>query len=48
MTDHDALVRHVNQMLAIRALAVLAAGLFELLAADPPILERDLLHDRAR
>ena len=44
--EHDLAVGYALQMLAVRTLAVTIGGLHELVARDPTVLERDLLHDR--
>ena len=46
--EHDLTVGYALEMLAVGALAVTLRGLHELVARDPTVLERDLLHDRDR
>lgn len=46
--EHDLAVGYTLEVLAARALAVTLRGLHELVARDPTVLERDLLHDRDR
>lgn len=46
--EHDLTVGYALEMLAVGALAVTLGGLHELVAHDPTVLERDLLHDRDR
>ena len=46
--EHDLAVGYTLEVLAVRALAVTLRGLHELVARDPTVLERDLLHDRDR
>ena len=46
--QHDLTVGDALQMPSVRALAITFRGLHQLVACDPAILIRDLLHDRDR